>query len=324
MTSQLIFYPDSEPGITRKRQGRGFSYFAHDGTSIDAKQERDRIKALAVPPAYERVWICPKVNGHLQATGRDTKDRKQYRYHPDWRAAREARKYDDLLAFGTALPRIRRRVRADLSGDIGDRDVAISAIVALIDKLSMRVGNAEYAKENRTFGATTLQARHITFEGDHIKLKYQAKGNKTLTRLLREKAVMRILERLHDLPGANLVTWLDDSGTAQSITSDQVNDWLSDVAGCSRITAKTFRTWAGSEAALKIALSADTLTIKQMSDAAASRLGNTPTIARKSYIHPDVIALADAPVQTRAALCEDLAETSELRIAERALLRLLS
>ena len=324
MKNDLIFYPDSQPGILRKRHGRGFRYIAVDGTSIDAESERARIKALAVPPAYEQVWICPKANGHLQATGRDTRDRKQYRYHPDWRAARETQKYDDLLAFGEALPRIRRRIRADLTGDVGDRDVAIAAIIALIDKLSLRIGNAAYAKENKTYGATTLRNRHVTFAEDHLRLSYRAKGAKRLTRTLREKALIKVIEGMHDLPGASLVSWVDDAGLSHVVTSDQVNRRLSELVGKEGITAKTFRTWAGSEAAIKVAMASERTTIKALSEAAAERLGNTPTIARNSYIHPDVIALVETDHDVRAALAKDLPETAELRIAERALLRLLA
>ena len=324
MSNALVYYPDSKPGIARFRHGRGFRYIAPDGTSIDDRSERARIKALAVPPAYEDVWICPKTNGHLQATGRDARARKQYRYHPDWRAAQESRKYDDLVAFGSALPQIRRRVRADLAGDIGDQDLAIAAVIALIDKLSLRVGNSSYAKDNATYGATTLQGRHVRLQDDHLRLSYRGKGGKKITRELRESRLMSVLGRLHDLPGAALVTWVDDDDVVHEVTSGQVNARLSEIVGREGITAKTFRTWAGSEAAFKVAADAENPTIKALSEAAADRLGNTPTIARNSYIHPDVIALTELDVKDREKLLKNLPDTRELRIAERGLLRLLS
>ena len=290
--------------------------------SIDDRAERDRIKALAVPPAYDDVWICPLSHGHLQATGRDQRKRKQYRYHPEWRAMKEAQKYDQLPAFGAALPRIRRRVLQDLKGDVGDLDYAIAAIVAMIDRLSMRVGDSGYTAENGTYGATTVTNRHIRFDGDRVRLSYPAKGNKRRKADLMDRTLSRVLDRLHDLPGKRLVSWIDDSGTPQDVTSDRVNTWLSDVAQTDGITAKTFRTWAGSEAALDAALATDKPTIKALSEAAAARLGNTPTIARKSYIHPAVIDLANDPAAA-TALLDNLPETRGLRQTERALLRLM-
>ncbi|EYD73285.1 DNA topoisomerase IB [Limimaricola hongkongensis] len=322
--ASLVYYPDSEPGITRRRRGRGFTYTAPDGTTIARGPERRRIEALAVPPAYEKVWICPAPHGHLQATGLDARTRKQYRYHPDWRAWREAHKFDHLAEFGAALPAIRRRIRRDLSGEAGELDFAIAAVLALIDRVSIRVGNPEYAAENRTYGATTLTGRHIRLTGDEMRLRYRAKGNKQVNRRLKDKSLMKVLGQLHDLPGKELIGWIDEDGTPRGVSSGQVNDRLAEITGSDHITAKTFRTWAGSEAALSCALREEELTIKSMSEAAAERLHNTPTIARNSYIHPRVIALHEADARDRAALLDDLPETAGLRQAERALLRLLS
>ena len=320
----LTYYPDSRPGISRRRRGRGFSYTAADGTSIDDKGERARIASLAVPPAYEKVWISPKAHGHLQATGFDDRARKQYRYHEKFREWREARKYDDLAAFGEMLPRIRRRIRADLAGEAGERDFAIAAVIALIDRSAIRVGHADYASENRTYGATTLTRRHLRFDGDEMKLTFRGKGNKLIRRQLRDRTLARVLGALHDLPGRTLFSWTDDQGEARSVSSDAVNARLSDYAGRDGVTAKTFRTWAGSEAALAAALRMEKPTVKALSEAASDRLHNTPTIARNSYIHPRVIALTESDADERAALVEKAGEVAGLRRAEQVLLHLLS
>jgi DNA topoisomerase-1 len=320
---RLCFYPDSRPGITRRRRGRGFSYIAPDGTTIDAAPERARIKALAVPPAYEDVWICPRPDGHLQATGRDARARKQYRYHPDWRAFREARKYHQLAAFGAALPGLRRAIRRRLrQAQPGDQVFAIAAILALIDRASLRIGAPGYARENRSFGATTLRHRHLTLEPDRIRLTYRAKGGRLVRKLLRDATLNRTLARLDDLPGPELASWIDEAGRSRAVTAGEVNGFLAAQTGAEGLTAKTFRTWNGSAAALEVALHDEALTIKAMTEAAAERLANTPAIARKSYIHPAVIALADTPWPARRALLNAPAPRG-LRQAEAALLQLL-
>ena len=323
IAEKLIYYPDSEPGITRRRQGRGFSYIAVDGTRIDNGRERKRLAALAVPPAYEDVWISPKINGHLQATGRDSRDRKQYRYHPDFRAAREADKYDHLADFGQALPGIRRKLRDALHDTPGTADYAVAAVIALLDRLAIRIGNQGYAEENGTYGATTLRQKHIRFDGDTLHLRYPAKGGKKVKRAIRDKTLNRTLGRLHDLPGATLINWLDADDHPRGVTSDQVNARLAAMAGQDGITAKTFRTWAGSEAALHTILASDGCTIKAASEAAAERLANTPTIARKSYIHPAVIALCDMDGASREKLIQNAAPVGGLRKTEQVLLHLL-
>ncbi|SHI73918.1 DNA topoisomerase-1 [Palleronia salina] len=320
----LVYYPDTRPGITRRRAGRGWSYTAPDGTRIDDRAERRRLDALAVPPAYGDVWICPRADGHLQATGRDDRDRKQYRYHAAWTAFRARRKFDDLAGFGAALPAIRRRIRRDLQGAAGDRAVATAAVLAMIDRLSLRVGNRDYAEENGTYGATTLRPRHVQLGPDALKLRYPGKGGATIKRSLRDKRLAQVLHQLDDLPCATLVTWLDDAGAAHEVTSSQVNELLHDITGQDGFTAKTFRTWNGTTAAMEIALKEDRLTIKAMAEAAANRLGNTPTIARNSYIHPEVIALTDRDADDRAALADAAPDRRGLRIAERAVLHLLT
>ena len=315
----LVYYPDSRPGISRKRQGRGFSYLGPDGTRIDRGAERARIEALAVPPAYEDVWICPAPKGHLQATGRDTRERKQYRYHPDWTAYRAARKYENLAEFGHALPRVRRRVADGLNGEAGEHDFALAAIVAMIDRLSIRVGTAQYAEENGTYGATTLKRRHMQLKDHGLRLRYAGKGGKPVVRTVSNAKLQKALHRLHDLPGADLVTWTDENGRTRTVSSHEVNEWIADATGLDGATAKTFRTWNGSVAALVAAAAAETVTIKAMAEAAAERLANTPTIARNSYIHPKVIALAE----DISKLPEEGPEIAGLRRDERRLLKLI-
>lgn len=317
-TPDLIYYPDDRPGISRRKAGRGWSYRAPDGTTIDDRAERKRIDALAVPPAYNDVWISPKPRGHLQATGYDARTRKQYRYHADWSDWRNRKKYDDLPDFGLALPRLRRRVTEALTGEAGERDFAIAAALRLIDRVSMRVGSEEYRAENGTEGATTMRAGNVRFEGDGMRLTWRAKGGKRVRRRVNDRTLARAMERLGDLPGAPIFEWMDGDAR-RAVHADQINDWIRDVTELDNASAKTFRTWNGSVAALGAAMAnGPAITIKAMSEAAAETLHNTPTIARNSYIHPDVIALSetwrDVPVPDAP---------TGLRQGERALLGLL-
>ncbi len=289
---QLTYYPDSEPGIRRHRHGKGFSYIGPDGTRISDKIERKRLASLAVPPAYEDVWISPREDGHLVATGVDARKRKQYRYHPDWTEFRSRQKYELLPAFGRALPRIRRRMTRDLRDAPGTEAHAIAAVVALIDRLGLRVGNPEYAEENGTFGATTLKPQHVRLSGGEIRVAFTAKGGLKIRQRLRDRRLERILHAIGDLPGRTLISWLGDDGEARAVGSHQVNAYLAGLAEVPGITAKTFRTWNGTLAAFSVARTEEKPTVKAMAEAAAARLHNTPTIARTSYIHPAVVALA--------------------------------
>lgn len=293
--STLMYYPDSKPGIARRRCGRGFSYHAVDGRCIKDKAERDRLTQLAVPPAYEKVWISPHVNGHLQATGFDARGRKQYRYHPLWSEAQAQEKYASLPDFAETLPRLRRRVRRDLNGELGEREFALAAAVAMIDRLSLRVGNQVYAKTNRTYGTLTLKRRHLVLRDGKLQASFIAKGGKRVRRQIAHRTLMRALEKIRDLPGADLLTWLDEEGEPRSLSSSALNDYIADAAGIEGFSAKTFRTWAGSVAAFGVAQTQEKPTIKGMAEAAAERLHNTPTIARNSYIHPQVIDLCQHP-----------------------------
>jgi DNA topoisomerase I len=315
----LIYYPDTRPGIRRRRAGRGFCYYDPDGALIRDPDERTRLAALAVPPAYEEVWICPLPHGHLQATGVDARGRKQYRYHPRWTELRAQLKYGDLADFGRLLPRIRRRIARDLSGEPGGRSFAVAAVVGMIDRLSMRIGSAGYAEENGTYGATTLRRDHLKITRKGITLRFPAKGGQIVTRLVSDRRLGRVLHHLDDLAGGTLVSWRDDDGRTREVTAGDVNAYLAEVTGEDRFTAKTFRTWNGSVAALSAVTPGETPRIKAMAEAAADRLSNTPTIARNSYIHPDVIALSEEPGHYPS----DPPEVSGLRLDERRLLALL-
>lgn len=289
----LIYYPDDRPGITRRRAGKGWSYVAPDGTTIADKDERARLNALAVPPAYVDVWISPEARGHLQATGFDERTRKQYRYHQSWSEWRSRKKYEELPDFGAALPVLRRRIAAALGGEAGERDFAVAAVLRLIDSVSIRVGSEAYRAQNGTEGATTLRSRNLKVDGKGMRLDFVAKGGKRVRRQLSDRTLMRALHRLSDLPGAPVFEWIE-SGERHTVHADHVNDWLREVTGLDHATAKTFRTWNGSVAALEAAMKAgEDVTIKTMAEAAAEVLHNTPTIARNSYVHPEVIDLAE-------------------------------
>ncbi len=310
----LIYYPDNQPGISRQRRGRGFSYVAPDGTTINDRAERARLAALAVPPAYSQVWICPLLNGHLLATGRDEKKRKQYRYHPDWTAAQAETKFRNLVEFGYLLPRIRRRVMRDLEGDAGDKAFALASAVAMIDRLALRVGNEAYTRENGSYGALTLRNRHVELKGNKIILNYVAKGGKSVRKQMADRTLARIFNKIGDLPGATLLTWTDDEGRAQTLGSETLNSYIAEAADTEDITAKTFRTWVGTLAAFEVA-EAGFATIKAMANEASRRLHNTATIARNSYIHPEVIELAG-----RATKLPPPADLDGLKKAEQRLL----
>ncbi|MBV7411075.1 DNA topoisomerase IB [Maritimibacter sp. DP1N21-5] len=288
----LIYYPDSRPGITRKKHGRGFTYKGPDGTTIARGPERARLEAMAIPPAYVDVWMTPRENGHLMATGYDARSRKQYRYHPDWSEARAQTKFNDLAAFGRCLPTIRRRVARDLDHSAGEREFALATALAMIDKLALRVGDKTYTKENGSYGAVTLCRRHLRTRKGDMQVVFTAKGGKNARVAVTDKRLMKALESARDLPGAELIGWVDDDGIARGISSSAVNDYLAEAAGVDGITAKTFRTWAGTLAAFRAVTEEGASTIKSLSEAAAERLQNTPTIARNSYVHPKVVALA--------------------------------
>ncbi|TMM51278.1 DNA topoisomerase IB [Sulfitobacter sabulilitoris] len=315
--ADLVYYADDKPGIQRHRRGRGFTYVAPDGTTIARGAERRRLEALAVPPAYDDVWMCPLPNGHLQATGRDARRRKQYRYHADWAEAQARTKFEGLVPFGHCLPRIRRRVTRDLNEEPGDKAFALASAVAMIDRLSVRVGSADYTRENGSYGALTLRRKHLALDDNKIRLSYTAKGGKRVRKHLTDKKLAQALGRINDLPGAELLAWVDANGDSHALNSTALNAYLSEAAGLEDISAKTFRTWAGTLAAFEVAEAGDA-TIKAMAEAAAARLHNTATVARNSYIHPRIIDLAG-----QDPLHVDAPDQRGLRASERRLLHLL-
>lgn len=324
MAERLIYYPDSNPGIRREKRGRGFSYINVDGTRIDCPRKRRELSALAVPPAYTDVWIAPMANAHLLATGRDARTRKQYRYHPEWAAQRAQTKFRGLGDFGRSLPRLRRWIDLRLSGEVGHEETAVAAVLALIDRAALRPGSASYTSENHTYGATTLKSRHVQIEGDAIALSYTGKGGKAIETKVRGAKLSKILEACQDLPGPALVSWLDADGTARAVSAEQLIATLDTL--CDRqATAKTLRTWHGTLAAFLAVVDEEEVTIKAIAEAAAERLNNTPAIAQKSYIHPDVLDLARADAGRQYAGMTALdPPTGGFRRGEEALLEFLS
>lgn len=294
MHAGLVYVSDSEPGIARVRRGKGFSYLDPSGKTISAKSELVRIKSLAVPPAYRNVWICADENGHIQATGLDDANRKQYRYHPLWSEARSGAKFDKLSDFGIALPQVRRAVESILTGakrdDVFAKEVAIAAVVRLLDHTAMRIGGRSRTSQ----GATTLMLRNIRYDRDRLKLQYTAKGGKKVKCSVSDKRLQRILEKIHDLPGKRLFQYIGADGEVHPLDSGDVNAWLKERTGIDHISAKMFRTWHGSVAALEAVRKAKKPSIRIACEAASCVLWNTPAIARKSYVHPAVLDIATA------------------------------
>jgi DNA topoisomerase-1 len=292
----LRYVSDKSKGIRRRRVGAGFQYLSRRGKRLRNAKLLARIKSLAIPPAWTDVWICPDPRGHLQATGRDARRRKQYRYHPRWRAARDEAKYDRLIDFARALPRLRRRVRRDLKRRGLPREKALAAVVRLLESTLIRVGNEEYAQANDSFGLTTLRNRHARVNGSEIRFSFRGKSGIKHEVELRDARLAKIVRKCQDLPGQELFSYLDDDGQACDIGSADVNDYLRQVMGRD-FTAKDFRTWAGTVLAAQ-ALSecpdfdsqaAAKRNITQAIERVAARLGNPKAVCRKCYIHPAVI-----------------------------------
>jgi DNA topoisomerase-1 len=285
-----------DPGISRVKVGRGFAYRHPDGRGVRDRATLERIRSLVIPPAWTTVWIAPKANAHLQATGRDARGRKQYRYHPRWTAVRDETKYTRMLAFARVLPAIRRRVAADLRRTPLSRERVLATVVALLERTLIRVGNDEYARTNGSFGLTTLLDRHVDVRGRRVRFRFRAKSGVMQQVDLDDALLARSVQRCQDLPGQTLFQYVDDSGTPRTITSTDVNEYLRAVAG-QEFTAKDFRTWAGTVLAAcalcaDIELSSATRRKRFVSEAVgrvAERLGNTKAVCRRCYIHPAVI-----------------------------------
>lgn len=291
----LCYVDDALPGITRRRQGRYFAYYDPDGKRISDRDEIDRLNKIRLPPAYRDAWLCPSPHGHIQAIVYDDKGRKQYRYHPEFRAAQDADKYGLCADFGRALPLIRARVENDLASRALDKDTVVAAVVRLLDLGRVRVGNEGYARANRSFGATTLRNRHAAVRGQRLSLEYRGKSGKMQRLTIEDGRLSRLVRRCQDLPGQHLFEYVDGEGAVHPVTSSDVNDYLRETAG-GAFTAKHFRTWGASVLAFKALVDRDgpPATLKTMLETVSHALGNTPAIARKSYVHPALIELAQA------------------------------
>jgi DNA topoisomerase-1 len=297
----LRYVSDLTPGTRRIRVAKGFRYRASDGRPIRDAETLARIKHLAIPPAWTDVWICPDPRGHLQATGRDARGRKQYRYHPRWREVRDAVKYDRMLTFAEALPKIRERTDRDLERPGMPREKVLAAVVRLLEETRIRVGNDEYRKENGSYGLTTLLNRHVNVIGAEVRFSFRGKSGKHHSIELHDRRMARIIKRFREIPGQELFKYVDENGEGKTIDSADVNDYLREITG-EDFTAKDFRTWAGTILAARFlreaaAASADAVNSrgarKQLVRAiarVADELGNTPAVAKKGYIHPAVIA----------------------------------
>jgi DNA topoisomerase-1 len=291
----LKYADDSRPGITRKRRGRYWMYFDADGRRIADRDEIDRLNAIGMPPAYERCWFCPDPDGHIQAVGFDSKGRKQYRYHPLFREQQETLKYERLARFGRCLPKLRKRLEQDLSGRPTAKETVLAAVVRLIDETRMRVGNEEYAKDNKSFGATTLRNRHAKVKGGKLKITYAGKHGIKRTVTISDRNLARIAKRTQDLPGQHLFEYVDEEGGVCPVTSSDVNAYIREAMG-EEFTAKDFRTWGASaiafEEMVKRVEKHGKVRLKSVIEPVAEALGNTPAISRKSYVHPALIEAA--------------------------------
>lgn len=292
----LRYTTDRDPGISRRKRGDTFEYLDPNGDRITDEATLERIRSLAIPPAYEQVWICPDPNGHLQATGKDARGRKQYRYHPLFREVREGAKYERLAVFGQCLPEIRSRVDWDLSRRGFPREKVLAVCVNLLERSLIRVGNEEYARENRHFGLTTLRNRHVAIEGSDIKFNFVGKSGVRHRITVHDRRLARVVKGLQDLPGQELFQYVDEDGQIRSVSSSDVNAYLKEISGHD-FTAKDFRTWAGTVLALSILVREETpSSVKALKDTisrtvkqVAAELGNTPAVCRKCYIHPTIL-----------------------------------
>jgi DNA topoisomerase-1 len=294
--ADLVYVDDGAPGLTRRRAGKGFAYYTPDGVLIRDPATLDRIHRLAIPPAYRRVWVCPDPNGHIQATGRDARGRKQYRYHDRWRQVRDETKFARMAAFGRALPALRDRVEADLRKHGLPKDKVLATVARLLETTLIRVGNDAYAKANRSFGLTTFRNRHLKIHGGTLVFEFRGKSGVLHRTDMHDRRLSRLLRSIQDLPGQRLFQYLDADGRRRPIGSHDVNAYLREAMG-EAFTAKDFRTWAGTLAAAKaLALapppaseSAAKRAMSQCVKATAALLGNTPAVCRAAYIHPAVL-----------------------------------
>jgi DNA topoisomerase-1 len=284
----LRYVTDTPPGIARQRTGSGFRYRSANGTVLRDKATLARIQALAIPPAWEDVWICPREDGHLQATGRDARGRKQYRYHARWREVRDETKYGRMLAFARVLPRIRRRVGQHLALAGLPRDKVLATVVRLLETTRMRVGNEEYARENDSFGLTTLRVRQVRVRGATMQFRFRGKSGVWHDFALSDRRLAAIVRRMRDLPGYELFQYVDEDGETRAVDAADVNAYLKETAG-GEFTSKDFRTWAGTVLAAEALHEFGANRLSQAIEHVARQLGNTKAVCRKCYIHPAVI-----------------------------------
>ncbi|HEV2907509.1 MAG TPA: DNA topoisomerase IB [Actinomycetota bacterium] len=291
----LRYVSDQTPGIVRRRAGRGFSYMAADGTRLQDPEAIVRIRALAIPPAWTDVWICPHPRGHLQATGRDTRGRKQYRYHTGWRAVRDETKYSRLPSFAKALPQIREQVKHDLSLRGIPRDKVLATVIRLLEMTLIRVGNKEYARDNDSFGLTTMRDRHVEVHGSKLEFEFRGKGGKRHVVDIRDPRLAKIVRQCQEIPGHELFQYVDEDGRRGRVESADVNEYLRRHAG-EDFTAKDFRTWAGTVLMVRALEEMGPATSTRQAkrkllraiEAVAAMLGNTPAICRAYYVHPSI------------------------------------
>ncbi|MEA1831001.1 DNA topoisomerase IB [Methylobacterium durans] len=330
----LRYVDDGMPGLTRRKSGKGFSYRDAKGQPVRDAKTLARIRSLAIPPAYTEVWICPRANGHIQATGRDAKGRKQYRYHPDFREARESSKFSHIMAFAGALPGIRARIDQDMRRTGLPREKVLATVVHLLESTLIRVGNDDYARANKSYGLTTLRDPHVRIEGSDLTFRFKGKSGKTWNLSVKDRRIARIVKACQDLPGQELFQYIDEAGERRDVTSADVNAYLREITG-QDITAKDFRTWAGTVLAALALQEFETFdcqakakkNVRTAIESVAARLGNTPTICRKCYIHPQILdgyLEGDLLLQIQDAveteLCEEL---NRLKPEEAAVLSLL-
>ena len=291
----LRYTTDSKPGISRHRRGRSFAYTGPDGHAIRSRSELTRIRALVIPPAWTDVWICPDPRGHLQATGRDARGRKQYRYHPRWREVRDETKYHRLIGFAQALPAIRRTAAGHMRRQGLTREKVLATVVQLLEKTLIRVGNDEYARSNRSYGLTTLRDTHVAIKGERVRFSFRGKSGVEHEIDLNDRRLARIVRQCRDLPGYELFQYYDENGERQTVGSEEVNAYLKEVTG-QDLTSKDFRTWAGTVLAAQLLREFEAFTstaqakrnIVAAVEQVAMRLGNTKAVCRKCYIHPEI------------------------------------
>ena len=317
----LRYVSDEQPGIRRRKAGKGFTYLKPGGSKVDDEATLKRLRTLAVPPAWTDVWICPHANGHIQATGRDAKGRKQYRYHARFREVRDGTKYEHMMAFAQALPAIRAKLKEHMALRGLPREKVLATVVHLLESTLIRVGNDDYVKQNKSYGLTTLRNKHVKVDGSELRFEFKGKSGKTWNLQVKDRRIAKIVRACQELPGQDLFQYIDEDGVQRDVTSADVNAYLKEITG-KEVTAKDFRTWAGTvlaALALKEFETFDTQAkakknVRAAIERVASKLGNTPTICRKCYIHPEIMSsyvegslLLEVKKEVESELREDLA-----------------